>query len=393
MKLHVFCGLAMLSALAPLSKGQMSDRCSPGWSMLNQLREQLAPDLSGDALQLLQVRIQRHLRACPEIPDLWYYRALVDDRLKDTKDATLSRKEAESRGSGALRGQLNPFDPKAAPEPAVAALPNRIRQKFALVVGINEFENAPRLNYAVNDAQGVADALTDQQAGRFPTENVFRLVNQEATLTGVRTAIGKIRERAGPEDLVVIYIASHGSPRQDDPNGVSYVVMHDTKIDNAADLYATSLQMIELVEILGRDMRAKREVLILDTCYSGDATGTRGMRVHSPNSDVGPQSEFSAAADRFEDKTVKGVARVVISASRADEQSREDPKLQHGFFTYFLLDSLRKNGGMSPLSEVFQSVHDRTSQAVRERFGVSQTPTVRSTSEGLNIVLGLAGGE
>ncbi len=227
--------------------------------------------------------------------------------------------------------------------------------------------------------------------GRFPKENVLRLTNQEATLNGVRTAIGKIRERAGPDDLVVIYIASHGSPRQDDPNGVSYVVMNDTKIDSAADLYATSLQMIDLVEILRRDVRAKREVLILDTCFSGDATATRGVRVHTTNNAAGPDSEVSVAADRIEDKTVKGVARVVISASRADEESREDPKLEHGFFTYFLLDSLKKNGGMSPLSEVFQSVHDRTAQTVKERFGVSQSPTVRSTTDGLDIVLGAPG--
>jgi uncharacterized caspase-like protein len=193
---------------------------------------------------------------------------------------------------------------------------------------------------------------------------------------------------------VVVYIASHGSPRESDPNGVSYVIMHDTKVDSAANQYATSLQMIDLVEILKRDVQARRVVLILDTCFSGDATGARGVMVHSSDKTLGTESEFSAAADRFEDKTSSGAARVIISASRADEASREDDALGHGYFTYYLLESLKKSGGGSPLSEVFRSVHDSVAKAVQERYGVSQTPTMRSTPEGLNVVLGApAGGQ
>ena len=386
MELRAFCSIAVLAAMAPIADAQMSDRCSPGWSLLNRLREQLTPETTVSSLELLQVSIQKHLVACREIPDLWYYRALVDERLRDAKDATYSRQQAESLGSAALRARVNPFATGA--EVAPATLSARIREKYALVVGINQFENVRGLNFAVNDAASVAELLTDPQVGRFPKDNVQQLLDKDATLSGVRTAIGKIRERAKPDDLVVVYIASHGSPRKDDPNGVSYVVMHDTKTDSAANLYATSLQMIDLVEILRRDVQAKRVVLILDTCFSGDATGTRVSLVHSSSQAVGPESEFSAAADKFEDATAKGVARVVISASRADEESQEDGKLRHGFFTYYLLDALKKNGGMSSMNEVFQSVRDRTSQTVHDRFAISQTPTIRGTAEGLSIVLG-----
>jgi helicase len=202
-----------------------------------------------------------------------------------------------------------------------------------------------------------------------------------------------VRERVKPEDLVVIYIASHGSPRTSDPNGVSYVITHDTKLDSAANLYATSLQMIDLVELLRRDVKARRVVLILDTCFSGDATGERGVAVHTSDNAAGPAAEFSIATDRFEDKT-QGAARVVISASRANEQSREDETLKHGYFTYFLLEALKENGGKSTLKDVFQFVHDRTVKAVHEKFGaqVSQTPTMRNTPEGLGLVLGVVPG-
>jgi len=370
----------LLSALvlgAALLHAQVADRCAPGWSTLNMVREQLTPDTPKETLELLQARINRHLSVCREIPDLWYYRSVVADRLHDTKDADYARREASSRHSQALLGKVNPFDATAPPSPT---LPANLGQKYAVVVGINKFENAPELHYAVNDARGFADLLTDPQAGRFRKENVATLLDSGATLNGIRTAIGGIRERVKPEDLVVVYIASHGSPRASDPNGVSYVITYDTKIDTAANLYATSLQMIDLVEILRRDVKARRVVLILDTCFSGDATGSdRGIAL--------PPTDFSAAVDRFEDKT-KGAARVVISASRANEVSREDPGLQHGYFTYFLLQALKNNGGNSPLGDIFQFVHDRTLQAVHDRFGASQTPTMRNTPEGLSLVLG-----
>ncbi|HXB68582.1 MAG TPA: caspase family protein [Candidatus Acidoferrales bacterium] len=333
----------------------------------------------------MQVAIQKHLANCREIPDLWHYRALVSERLHDTRDAAYSKREAQARGSEALRDQVNPFTGVPA---AASTLPVEIGAKYALVVGIDDFQHAPALRFAVNDASSVADLLTDKQIGRFESAKVWRLLNRDATLGAFRKAIGEIRALAREEDLVVVYIASHGSPREMDPNGVSYVLMQDTTIDTAANLYATSLQMIDLVEILRRDVRARRVVLLLDTCFSGGATGVRGVVVHSPN--AGPESEFSAAADRFEDRTAKGAARVVISASRAGEPSREDEKLHHGYFTYFLLEALKKNQGMSPLSEVFQSVHDRTADAVRPS-GFSQTPTMRNTPEGLSIMMGVPG--
>jgi hypothetical protein len=382
--------LAALAALAPAAAGQMSDRCAPGWSMLNRVREQLTAETSVDALKLLQVSIQRHLGACPDIPDLWYYRAVVGDRLRDTKDATFARKEAESRGSGAFFARVNPF--ASGGEVAAATLSSRIGEKYAVVVGINEFEHAQPLHFAVNDAIGVADTLSDPKVGRFPKDHVVRLTDGAATLNGVRTAIGTIRERAKSDDLVVVYIASHGSPRGMDPNGVSYVAMHDTKIDTAANLYATSLQMIDLVEMMRRDVLAKRVVIILDTCFSGNATSSRVSLVHSPSPDLGPPSEFSVAADKFEDKNAKGIARVVISASRADEESQEDAKLQHGYFTYFLLEALKKNSGTSPLGEVFESARERTSQTVHDRFNLTQNPTIRGTAEGLSIVMGAPSG-
>jgi uncharacterized caspase-like protein len=376
-------------AAAPVA-AQVSDRCAPGWSLLNQLKEQLSAGVTSEKLTLLRSTAENRLRICREIPDLWYYRSRISERLKDTKDAVYSLRVAKELGSAAESGGVDPFAPIVAK--AQSPLSKTIREKWALVVGIGQFQdsrNIPALGHTVDDAKAFAALLADDHGGRFKQENILLLVNEQATLLGIRTAIGRIREQAKPDDLVVLYMASHGSPRSSDPNGVSYVITNDTRLDSAATLYATSLQMIDLVQLLRRDVQARRVVLILDTCYSGDATGSRGVTV-APSSLAGAPSEFSGALDSF----AKDGARVVMSASRAEQSSWESDRLQHGYFTYFLLEALRQSQGQTPLGQIFETVRDHTAAAVhKDHPNAEQTPTIQENSDGAAIVLGaLAGG-
>lgn len=383
----------LLSAVAaPNLSGQISDRCSPGWAMLNQLREQLSADTPLSTLQLLRSSVETRLRSCREIPDLWYMRSRISERLKDARDAKYARDQAADGNSQLLASAFDPFTSTPVPT-AVAARPlsKNIREKWALVVGIDEFQdpNIRKLNYTGDDARGFAKLLTDSDGANFKKDNVFTLTNQQATLLGIRQAIGRLREVSKPDDLVLVYMASHGSPRESDPNGVSYVITYDTRLDTPANLYATSLQMIDLSLLLRRDIQARRVVLILDTCYSGDATGARGVQVHAPEKIVGAPSAFSAALNGFS----SGAARVVMSASRAEQPSWESPVLGHGYFTYFLIEALRQSHGQMPLEKVFDYVRDHTQQAVqKDHPGVSQTPTIQDNPDGAAIVLGAASG-
>jgi uncharacterized caspase-like protein len=394
MKLTWLCAaLLFAGAAAPLA-AQVSDRCAPGWSLLNQLKEELSPDMTGEKLALLRSTAENRLGNCRDIPDLWYYRSRISDRMKDSKDATYALRVAKELGSAAASAGLDPFTPVVAKSgsPLSSPLSGTIREKWALVVGIGQFQDTqsiPALGHTVDDAKAFAALLADDHGGRFKPENISLLLNEQATLLGIRTAIGRIRERAKPDDLVVLYIASHGSPRSSDPNGVSYVITNDTRLDDAASLYATSLQMIDLVQLLRRDVQARRVVLILDTCYSGDATGSRGVMKMASNA-AGARNDFSGALDGF----AKDGARVVMSASRAEQQSWESNQLKHGYFTYFLLEALRQSQGQMPLGQIFETVRDRTAAAVhKDHPNAEQTPTIQENSDGAAIVLGAATGQ
>lgn len=90
----------------------------------------------------------------------------------------------------------------------------RRRNVWALVVGINEYQNVRNLKYAVNDAQAFYNLLVKQN--RVPEENVIFLTNQQANLRNLRRAMGtQLKKRAGKEDMVIIFFAGHGATEKD----------------------------------------------------------------------------------------------------------------------------------------------------------------------------------
>ena len=142
---------------------------------------------------------------------------------------------------------------------------------------------------------------------------------------------------------------------------------NDTDTTDAATVYGTSLQMIDLVENISRDIRAARVVLVLDTCYSGDATIShhRGLKIVRD-----PTTSYSVALKRL--MTVPG--RAVVASSQADEQSMESARRQNGYFTHFLLEGLRKSSGGGTLEELFAFVREQVSTTVRAELGRAQNP-------------------
>jgi uncharacterized caspase-like protein len=283
-----------------------------------------------------------------------------------------SNPEALAAASEVAPKSADVFDP-AAP----------VREKWAIVVGVGTFKDSRvrALSLAAKDARDVTAVITNPDIGRFRRDNVRTLLDDEATLPNIRKAIGWVRERADANDLVLLFFASHGSPRELDPNGVSYILTNDTDTTDGASLYATSLQMIDLVENVSRDIRALRVVLVLDTCYSGAATVShhRGLKIVKE-----PTATYSLALKKL--MTTPG--RAVLASSQADEQSMESPARQNGYFTHFLLEGMRKSSSSATLAELFAFVRDRVSTAVRSELGREQNPVLSWGPRADHIVLG-----
>jgi uncharacterized caspase-like protein len=401
--------LCLLVTAGPALHAQSTAaNCRLALDYTNKIHEKLVAGATNEELKQISSDIETLVGNCPvandkKLADLWYLRSRVEGKLAETapgkqkpglanRASTYLRKSKEA-GSELAAKNLDPF---LAPAELVAAPPERLGRKYALLVGVDKFkelEGSPRipsLRFAGKDAIDLGNFLTGK-TGRFPKENVEILTGEAATLENVRSGIGHLR-KSKPEDMVLIFLSSHGSPRSDDPNGVSYIMMHDTNLANDEKRYATSLQMVGLVEELKREIKARRMVLILDTCYSGgagDAPKDGSKRVIPLGTGPSSNGWGGASVSGILSTLSNGTGRAIISASRADEESWESTSFQNGYFTHFLLEGLRVNQGLTPLRDVFAAASRKTAHAVfNEKSGAKQTPQWQGTATAEAIIIG-----
>ncbi|HEY1803066.1 MAG TPA: caspase family protein [Terracidiphilus sp.] len=375
-------------------------RCGAGQDLIVQALERITPqsgnDAFEDALQLLKSAVAE----CPELGDAWYYRSLVEKHLGHDALSNYAMEKAHFNGSEALDQGLNPLvlstpasrgfetDQGTTPAPAAPPVkPGPVQQKWALVVGIGRFTDTqiPALHYTDADATAFAAALKDPAIGAFPADHVNVLTDDQATTKNIKEALNSIARQAQPNDLVVIYVATHGTPRTaDTAGGANYLITYDTEAYsgsslNEDSLYATAYPMIELANAVSTRMKALRTAVFLDTCYSGGAAGDSGSPPATALANTAPSGSMLA-------HMTDGTGRIVMSASEVSEESLESNQLKHGYFTYYLLQALKTGKGETPLSQVYTSVAQQVSNTVSAQ-GMHQHPVIHRSSPDADFAL------
>jgi hypothetical protein len=387
-----------------------AERCGAGMDLVVQALERVTPQSESsafeDALQLLKHAVSE----CGELGDAWYYRSLVEQKLGHDALAKYALDKARLTGSEALQQGLNPFvlatparrgltaEADVAKAPSLSMVtPGAVQQKWALVVGIGRFSDGdiPRLNYTTADANAFAAQLIDPDIGRFPQSHVHVLTDEQATTKNIKEGLNWIARHAEANDLVLIYVATHGTPRtMDSAGGANYLVTYDTEVYSAGNydedaMYATAYPMVELANAVATRMKAMRTVVILDTCYSGGSVNNESPRMSDKPSDgmanTAPSGQMLA-------RMSQGTGRIVMAASQVDEESLESNELRHGYFTYFLLQALKDGKGITPLSQVYDAVAQHVSQRVSAQ-GLRQHPVMSKSSEDADFALGVAATE
>jgi hypothetical protein len=248
---------------------------------------------------------------------------------------------------------------------------------WAVVIGINDYPNAPRLKWAVADAKAFYRHLVN--VIQIPPENVTLLLNRDAGLARLRSSLGThLKKMAGKEDMVIIYFAGHGATEKDvlspDGDGLEkYLLPYDV---NPQDLYASALPMREISHIFYR-IQSQRIIFIADSCYSG-ASGGRTISLSGIRANI---------SDAFLERIAGGKGTVIITASGANEVSAEDEKLKHGVFTFYLLEGLTgaadaDKDGLVTVDEAYRYVYTHVPRAT----GQEQHPVKKGTVEGRRIL-------
>jgi hypothetical protein len=244
---------------------------------------------------------------------------------------------------------------------------------WAVVVGINDYPKTRRLKWAVNDARAFYRHLLD--VIQVPDENVTLLLNEGASLGRLRSTLGtQLKKMAGKDDMVIIYFAGHGATEKDvlspDGDGLEkYILPYDV---DPEDLYASALPMREISHIFYR-IQSERIIFIADACYSG-ASGGRTISLSGIRANI---------SDAFLDRITAGKGTIIMTASGANEVSAEDEKLQHGVFTFYLLEGLAgaadaDKDGLITVDEIYHYVSVKVPRAT----GQEQHPVKKGTVEG-----------
>jgi hypothetical protein len=223
----------------------------------------------------------------------------------DSKAITVSRPIAESKS---LVAALNPAQIKKQPE----------RDAVAIIIGIADYKNLPRAEYANDDARVFYDYAI--RALGVKPENIRLLVDGDADDVAIYQAFKTwlpSRVRAGTD--VYVYYSGHGLPTADG-KGLYLLPQraHRDFIDKTAITQAEINTAIQAA-------KPKSVTIFLDSCYSGQARS--GETLIASARPVALKAEKQIFPDNF----------TVITASQADQISSSSPDLKHGIFSYYLM--------------------------------------------------------
>jgi uncharacterized caspase-like protein len=269
----------------------------------------------------------------------------------------------------------------AVPTPVAGGGP-KIATRWAVVIGVGEYENksVPKLRFSDADAEAMYRLLTTR-AG-YERENVLLLTDkapEKPTLHSIRLALGDFLPRkTSRDDMVLIYYAGYGAPDVDatrkDADGLAkYLIPRNVQPDS---LRKTAFPMDEIPGMLAR-VPAERVVLLLDASYAG----APGGRTFAPSN-----AQSRSLSDQFLERIAKSRGRLVITASGPNEVALEPADLGHGLFTYYLLEGLsgkadRNGDGVVTLSELYPYVEDQVERRARAAGG-RQRPVMKGDVEG-----------
>lgn len=262
-----------------------------------------------------------------------------------------------------------PTTAPASPPGSESTAPGPIRRRYAMVVGVGEFAQPgiSTLDFAAKDAKSFHDFLIDPAGGKFSRQEAELLMNRAALSQSVLAWLDRIEKVAEPDDLVIFYASTHGS--SPDSQGIMAVITHDTILDKPAymQLRKTSVTGARLTSFF-QNVKAKRVIIILDTCYSSAAftkvpgylpPGAGGLSLDNEVYSVRREAAVRMAGgkDLVSDDDLPalsqpagprndGWGRVLITASGPEQKSWESKNLQASFFTHYFVRGLRSTRNM-----------------------------------------------
>ena len=232
---------------------------------------------------------------------------------------------------------------------------------YAVIVGVEEYRDLPKVDYAKRDAEMVTKYLV--KALGYREQNIITLLNGRVTKSQLEARFEKWLPKQVAESRdaeVFVYYGGHGAP--DPSTNQAFLVPYD---GDPSFLETTAYPLKRLYQVLG-NLPAKQVMLVVDSCFSGAggrsviAKGARPMLL------------------TVEDPLLASQNMVVLSAAAGNQISSAFPEKRHGLFTYYFLKGLQgeadaNKDGAVDVAELYAYLKPQVETAAR-RMHAEQSP-------------------
>ena len=248
-------------------------------------------------------------------------------------------------------------------------------RKFALVVGISDYEELPSrtaepdimgqyydLAFAEEDGKAVDSLLTSGRLG--DGWEITTLLGRDATKAQVERVMKLLRNEVEQGDLVLFFFSGHGFTEvgEFDKN---YFFLHDSKLGAMKE---TALSFAEVRE-WAIALESRHALLLLDACRSGAIGSAKGDR-------------NLVTYDMLDDRRIRQDAgKIALTSSIGTQLSYEWTSRRLGFFTATLLDVINQRvttlaqGPFITVLNVFRSLQSNViDRSTRDKFSRTQIP-------------------
>ncbi|MGH9843812.1 MAG: caspase family protein [Blastocatellia bacterium] len=275
-------------------------------------------------------------------------------------------------------------------------------RRYAVIVGVSQYQfneaGLTNLAFAHRDAEALRDFLRSDGGGAFKDEDIVCLTNDNATRAAVESEINRFLTKAGPNDLIYLFLGGHGAPDPRDPQKL-YFLLSDSKVN---DLPSTALPMSRIGDFLA-SKKDVRLVAFFDTCHSAGVNrqplratqppkasgqGTPkgvvvrpkpggGSQPAAPPQTPAPAPTSNAGFNFYNAALFREKGWTVISSSGMNELSQESAAWGggHGVFTWVLLEGARGKADANRDCKITSAeLTEYIIAAVRAATGNAQTP-------------------
>lgn len=214
---------------------------------------------------------------------------------------------------------------------------------WAVIVGVAYYNHETSLRYADDDAQELYAFLKSPAGGALPDNQIIKLIDEDATYSGILSAMRNLYSKANANDLILFYFSGHG--------------IEGAFLPTDYDGIRNQLAHTEVMDIFQKSP-ARHRLIIADACHSE-------MEV----------AENRSSGDNYLLQYYKNILNssggwALLMSSKYTERSIERGGWRHGVFSFFLIEGLKgaadnNSDGYVTLAEVADYVIEKVKADTR----------------------------